>query len=340
MNQVVRKQGKTLAEVNQEARQHAEERERIERRNSFRFGLREQIRRIVTDGGTHAGIAVAADVELATLQDWLGGKPAPELENALADWIAQVKAETQVALPVVMTETAETIHFLLETARREKQLVVIVGGPGVGKTTAAEQYRQQLRGAECPIVTVGQKRTGKQGITPTNLYSLILDAMGERGHSHQASRLYDLVCERMGYSWGDNPNLLILDESQDLPWQCLDAIRHLVDEGICGVAVMGNEGEYARMQASPKLQPFTSRVYQTLQLPTPSAADLDAVLNAWGLKGNEVRRAARDVAQIHGLRSLTYAVKATRELARVTGQEITAAMLLHAAAKTIKPTHQ
>lgn len=339
MNQAVMPTKKTLAELNAEAQKATEERARIERRNSYRFGLREQIRRIVSEGGTHAGIAVAANIELADLQDWLGGKSLPDLENALADWIGQVKDETKLALPLVVTETTETIHYLLETARRDKQLVVIVGGPGVGKTTAAELYRDQLRNALCPIVTVGQKRTGKHGITPTNLYSLILDAIGEHGHSHQASRLYDLVCERMGYSWGDNTNLLILDESQDLPWQCLDAVRHFVDEGICGVVVMGNDGEYARMQTSQRLQPFASRVYQTLKLPTSSAADLDAVLNAWCLKGNDVRRAARDVAQIHGLRSLSYAVRSAREFARVTGQEITGAMLLHAAAKTIKPSH-
>lgn len=340
MDQAVIRKSKSLAEVNQEVQRHAEERERMDRRNSFRFGLREQIRRIVSDGGTHAGIAVAADIELSDLQDWLGGKASLDLENALADWIAQIKEDTQAALPLVMTETTETIHYLLETARRDKQLVLIVGGPGIGKTTAAGLYRDQLRDAHCPVVTVGQKRTGKHGLTPTNLYSLILDALGEHGHSHRSSQLYDLVCERLGYSWGNNPNLLILDESQDLPWQCLDAVRHFVDEGICGVVVMGNEGEYARMQTSPRLQPFASRVYQTLQLPTPSAADLDAVLNAWGMKGSDVRRAARDVAQIHGLRSLTYAVRAARELARVTGQEISAAMLLHTAAKTIKPSHQ
>ena len=119
---------------------------------------------------------------------------------------------------------------------------------------------------------------------------------------------------RMGIGIADRMRgtrgLLIVDEAQFLGHLQMEALRGLHDETGCGRVLLGNDRFGRRIAYTPKFAALASRVGERLHLPGATARDVQAMLDAWGIKGRKAREAGRRLAAPPGgLRRLARALK-------------------------------
>ncbi len=206
----------------------------------------------------------------------------------------------------VDTPASERILAALECTQRYGEIAVIHGGTGVGKTMAAERH-----GSEFENVWIAAMSQAKN-----KLHSLLREVMFACGlpdvHG-SAYRMERAIVERMRQSrgWEGDPlgGLLVIDEAQHLDHPQLEELRALHDESGCGLALLGNDAFGARIQL-PEFAALASRVGARVHFEAATVADVDALLDAWGVGGAKARgRALALAAPPGGLRKLAKALE-------------------------------
>jgi DNA transposition AAA+ family ATPase len=247
--------------------------------------LREQIRSMLQTNKrlSQTGIAKEAGISPTTLNQWLSGKYLGDNEGIDAKmrlWLEADKArraagDQMPSVPdFVTTPTAARILGTLAYAQMAGDITVIYGGAGLGKTTACEYY-----GTSSPnvwIVTMDPSTSGVVTCLQEICEALSLDTSGG------ARAMMKRILKRVKGTNG----LLLIDEAQHLSVAALDQIRSIHDATGVGIALVGNDGVFARMAGGRnalQLDRLYSRVGKRIRLTKSTAEDVLAIVQAWGI---------------------------------------------------------
>lgn len=246
--------------------------------------VRAEVRAIIAEEGlAQSEIARETGIGYSTFAAWLNGtyKGHNEVQTASVQrWLETRKERkrTHAALPAapsfVATPTAQAIINTLAFAQAAPDFGVIVGGAGVGKTTALEEYK--TRATNVFVVTSEPCHA-----SPNNMMMSIALALGLV--EQRNARISGAIVSRLKGAAG----LLVIDEAQHLSTQALDQLRTIHDLAKCGIVVSGNESVFARLQGGEargaQFAQLHSRVGMRVVQPQPRARDICAIVQAWGL---------------------------------------------------------
>jgi DNA transposition AAA+ family ATPase len=133
-----------------------------------------------------------------------------------------------IAIPIVETTTIDNIRTAVEMAYDYRDIAVIVGPAGTGKTTAIKQYEAENPGSAVVVYV-------HQGITPYRLLVTIAEAIGVYGKGSKSVLVNRIVDELRGRSM-----VLIIDQADYLPDRALELLRCItVDMAEVGLVLVG-----------------------------------------------------------------------------------------------------
>ncbi|MDE0109933.1 MAG: AAA family ATPase [Bryobacterales bacterium] len=257
-------------------------------------------------GLSQAAAAAEIGVSGGALSAWLKGKYKGD-SHALARkcdrWIANRvdRAALEASLPPppqwVETSAARKVVAALGYAQLSRDLAVVHGAAGAGKTTAAKRYAGQRPNVWLVTMSRGTRSLG-------SCLRRVAQAVGAVPEGRSIADVEDALAERLRGTGG----LLAIDEAQCLSLPALDGLRQLHDASGTGLALVGGEALWKRIagdRASAELAQLFSRVGRRVELAQPSDEDAAALLAAWEGLGESARAAAGPVArQPGGLRAL------------------------------------
>lgn len=279
-------------------------------------------------------IAVEAGVAVTRLKLWHAGNEDPEIIAPLEAWRAETEAAGMVDAGHVMTPTAREIVKAFDRARapkggaanldgdviQQRGIALIFGASAVGKTATAEWYERQQNSLRVPGVwpTVLVRCTGEEKSLHA-VHSAIIRSMERRGFYLQPhSKLRDSILDHVPQG-----GLIIFDEAQLLHAKRMDELRYFPDK--CGIAIafMGNLTGYKEL-IDAKMAQMMSRVGGSrVVIDIPKEGDVDALLDAWEMRGRKLRELALMIGlQDGGLRKLHDAVSMAGKLAHAKGKPV------------------
>jgi DNA transposition AAA+ family ATPase len=235
-----------------------------------------------------------ADVGYSTLQSFMAGKYKGDnyrLADEVRKWIAMsaAAAERHAVIPArkfVATPTGKVFLATLQHAQLMPDIVTISGGAGVGKTEAAREHARNH--ANVWIATARPSVSA-----PHSMLDMLCRVTGV--HEATASRRNTAIVRRVTGTQG----LLIVDEANHLTTPALDELRSIHDEAEIGLALMGNEEVYSRLEGGGRRAEFAqlfSRVGMRARRGRPLLGDIDALLDAAGIDGAAERKLLRGIA--------------------------------------------
>ncbi len=249
---------------------------------------------------TQAAAAKEIGIAPATLTQLLNGSygadPASQYEK-LEKWLEQ-QAQAHAArnqLPpapgFVMTITSERIMAGIGFAQNHRDITLIYGGAGVGKTETLLEYQRSFNNVW--LVTASPATS----TTPAILEEIAL-AMGFKQMPFGSSRLQREIIRKMTGTNG----VLLIDDAQSLNINALDTIRTIYDATKIGVVLCGNESVYSRMSGNRAayLDRLHSRIGKYLPLRRPLPADVDDLVAAQGISDAKIHTLLREVAKKSG----------------------------------------
>ncbi len=247
---------------------------------------------------------------------WPGGGTGEHVLAALEKWLAArtVRAETAASVPKPPdfrpTATARRIMDDLAFAQMIPDLAVIGGPAGVGKTSAVIAYQ-----AANPAVWVATLDPSARGVS--GVLQEICAAIGIE-EPNTAYRRAAIVRRAAG-----SRGLIVIDEAQHATTQALDQVRAIHDRAKVGVALVGNETVYARLEGDGRKPAFAQLFSRVGARHTPriKADDIALMLDAWGVTEDPERRLAAEIARRPGhLRNLAKVMVAAGLLASGCGE--------------------
>ena len=171
------------------------------------------------------------------------------------------------------TPTAINILRVVDYCREYKDIGMIVGDPGVGKTTAL-----QWAASNDSNIVYCVLNPAKSALSSVLELICTLTA----GHSpNTCAQKHEVVCHWA--EWQENA-LLIVDEAQRLNDVCLDELRCIHDETDLPLIFSGNRDFRTRFnnRKAASFAQFTSRVGMRLDLERPTPADIAALAHHIG----------------------------------------------------------
>jgi DNA transposition AAA+ family ATPase len=284
--------------------------------------LRARVRELAAQRGmTFADVSRLSGVAYATCYAFMNGKYSGQnarVAEKLDTWLTSIQEQTQAranagALPsYVHTPTAAAFTGVLLHAQSVPDLVVITGGAGVGKTTAAREY--QLRHPNVWLMTC-EPACGSTHAMLEHLCETM--GLSENATNRRSRAIIRRVTNASG--------LIIVDEAQHLATQALDQLRTLHDKAGVGLALLGNEQVYSRLEGGGRRAEFAqlfSRVGMRIARARPLASDVDALLDAAGVEGKAERKLMRAVAAKPGaLRGMSKTLRVAMMIASVENSE-------------------
>ena len=285
-----------------------------EEQEAIRARIREAMK---AEGLSMTDVARGAAIPYGTFSSWMGGTYQGRNERIGAQaklWLEArvVQQETRALAPTApgfqMTPSAKAFLDVFAHAQHMVDLAVITGGPGVGKTMAAQAYR-----ARTPNVWL---MTAEPCFaTPRMLLDDVAETLGvPREYTAQ------LASRAVVRKLRDSGALLIVDEAQHLSTAALDQLRTIHDLAQVGIVLVGNETIYARLEGGTRTAAFAqlfSRVgFRLPRGPKPLGRDVDMLLDAWGVAGELERKLLHTIARKPGaLRGMTKTLRMAHMLA-------------------------
>ncbi len=281
----------------------------------------EVLRILAADNISRSQLAREISIPAGSVGPWLsntwpGGGSGDHVLAALEKWLAArtTRAEAAASVPkapaFVVTPTAQRITDDLSFAQVIPDLVVIGGPAGVGKTSAVMAY--QAANPAVWVATLDPSATRVSGVLQEICAALGID---EPNQQYRRAAIVRRVMNTRG--------LLIIDEAQHATTPALDQIRAIHDRARIGVALVGNETVYARLEGDGRKPAFAqlfSRV-GARQTPRIRADDIALLLDAWAIRDDAERRLAAEIARRPGhLRNLAKTMVAAGMLAAGRGE--------------------
>ena len=199
------------------------------------------------------------------------------------------------------TPSFQAIEAMLGAVQRFGMLGLILGQPGVGKSTAIGAYAQEHR-----HVTVVRLTKAGARVRATLIH--LLKEMGRYipTQSSDGELLEDVVNQ---LSWPNSRgDLLIVDEAQHADDDTLETFRDIFDTAPCGLVLVGHTDLRERLKRARFAQ-IWGRVGATYYLDGgPPADDVQALAAHFGIEGQQARKllagAARKFGGLHHVASM------------------------------------
>lgn len=267
--------------------------------------VRERVLEIIrTEDITRRQVASESGIPYGTLTPFLGATYASDgsrIAQSLTIWIAsRAKREAVRAVApaprFVPTPSSADMMRVLAHGQHMPDMVVIIGAPGTGKSSAACEYTRTN-----PNVWKLVASPALDSIR--SLLGTVAQLLGVYD-THSKYRIERGIMQKLQGSGG----LLIVDEAQHLSSAMLDQMRSFHDQAGIGIALVGNEKVVSRLEGGQKTSEYAqlySRVGMRLKRPKPKAGDAEALLDAWGVADGTAREQLRAVSRLPGgLRNL------------------------------------
>lgn len=300
--------------------------------------LRRDIESALSDGMTQTALAKQCGLSGSAVSQWIkctyrGDNEA--VESKLSAWLQSRKAGAEVVDSTgprwVPTPTSAAIERALVYARARPSIAVIYGSSGVGKTTTIERYAKESTSVW--MVTVSPSIASMPAMLREICSALELHGSGWR--NRDMSR--DIKARLKGTN-----GLLVIDEAQHLAVQAVEEIRSIHDAAKVGLVLCGNEKVYTVLTGGNRSAVFAqlfSRVGRRLRIGAPSKEDVNAILDAWGLKGTPERIYAQQIAGMDmGFRGLINVLEESAMASQGSGKPIDAGMMRHVRRQLGSPT--
>lgn len=211
------------------------------------------------------------------LRAWIDGADSPEVEtHVLAFRLDHEPRHARERGRFIETPTAARLLSTLAYAQAYGTLVIVSGGPGLGKTFAIDHFAARARHVwpvTCsPMVS---------GLVPA--LEEIAGAIGS-STGGGARVLARAICQKVTTTGGRG--LLVLDEAQHLTIGAVEAVRAIHDATGLGVAFVGNETvvKFGAKANAAHFAQLTSRVGMKFALARPSAADVAMIAAESGIR--------------------------------------------------------
>lgn len=279
--------------------------------------LRATVRALLEGSKLSIGAAARqSGIAVSTFSSWLSRSYTGDnlrVAEQVRTWLdnreaaARARAAAPLALGFVATRSAEAFNAVLEHAQYMPDLVVIAGGAGVGKTTACERYAAEHR--NCWLLTAAPSLASAHA-----MLEYACETIGVRENA-PARRARALAARLRGTG-----GVLIVDEAQHLRTATFDELRSLHDRSGVGMAFVGNESIHMRMDGGGRRSEFAqvfSRVGMRVSRARPLARDVEAILDAAGVRGTSERAFLKQVAAKPG--ALRGVIKCLRVAAMLAG---------------------
>lgn len=292
--------------------------------------LREKCRILKDEGLSFTAQAKECGIAYGSFTNWLGGTyggPTDKIAEKVSNWLdaRTERAAAVSALPTapsyVATPTSTAIMTLFTFAQSSPDIVVVAAGAGVGKTTTAQEYKRTR-----PNVYVITMRPTTSG-THTMLAEIAEVMAIEERSANKLSRAIGRKVQ------GSNA-LLIIDEAQHLQSSALDELRSLYDAWGVGIALVGNQTVYTRLEGQGRqssLAQLFSRVGMRLTQAKPRTEDVATLVAAWGIRDPKMLKTLQSIASKPGaLRGVTKTLRLATMVASGDGQDGAATALTDA----------
>ena len=187
-----------------------------------------------------------------------------------------------------------------------REIGIVTGEPGVGKTSAARRY-------------VAQNSTGHL-VTMSPASSALVPCLARIGAAISAFPSGTGACAwsdaiRTAFAYDPDPHVLLIDEAHHLSDQAVEEIRSIFDVASMGVVFIGSR-ELRDRWTGRRWAQLTSRVYLRNDLEAPQAGDIDAICEAAHINGRPSRTLlTRAAAKPGGLRLIRKVTDAAVQLA-------------------------
>lgn len=215
-----------------------------------------------------------------------------------------------------LTPTAEAIFdslsIVVDTANDKSSgfqlpgLGLIVGPPGVGKTVAIHAFAERFNGK----VIIHTAMCGRSALKNT-IIGLIESIVGSRywEPTRTAEALDILLSYLEGRNGREKPDLIIIDEAQELDPRSLDSLRQIHDATGVPLVYCGNP-YLSRMvsgrTAAASFAQIRSRLANCLILESSIRDDVEAIARHHGISNADVMDALTEAAHADGnLRSVS-----------------------------------
>ena len=255
---------------------------------------------IVDEKITKKAASDEAGISYTTFASWLDGKYAGNnnrITGEAHNWLVS-RTEKKRRLATVQkspcfqnTPTAKRFMEALQFAQILPEIVVIAAVAGVGKTTAVRQY--QKINPNVWTATMSPSTSSPNGMMKALCVTL---SITERRYGGELVRTIGGKVRGMG-------GVIIIDEAQHLSPLALDQLRHFYDEYGVGIALVGNETVYSRLEGdgtTAKFAQLFSRIGARVTQLKPTMADLDVLIGAWGITDSEEIRLLKKIGQKPG----------------------------------------
>ena len=214
-------------------------------------------------------------VSAATLGRWLRGTytgDVPAVTARIDAWILTRSEGDALSLAEAgldrhaETDAATSIDDALAYAHSSKDIVLVHGPSGRGKTRAAERYRETHS-------RVFYMPATRAMITMVSLLECLGEAIGAYPASVSAISCERAIIDRLR----QGSSLVIIDEAHHLRDALLDELRCIRDIAGCGLALIGNDAILMSIRRCPQI---LGRTGIRLNLSRLAAADVAAIAAA------------------------------------------------------------
>lgn len=181
------------------------------------------------------------------------------------------------------TPTAAGILSMLGHCYRERDMGLLIGAPGVGKTTTLRHYAATERN-----VWLATMAPSASALVPA--LTRVAEAIGTHAPATGAISVHDAICRRLR-DLGPG-GLLLLDEAQHLCDQSLEELRCIHDSAEVGIVIAGNATFVTRFAGKVKAAAFaqlTSRIGAKMFLKEPMPEDIAALCDHHRVAGKKSR---------------------------------------------------
>lgn len=237
------------------------------------------------------------------------------IDEVMEKWLKSLEAKekeremTPIIPGFIMTATAQRIFAMLDGAKFGPDIAMIAGDAGVGKTVAINAYQRQNN-------NVWQVTARPAMRSPTAILTRIAKELGVR---ERGAGLDEAIIERLT----DTGGLLIVDEAHHLSIQALEEMRSLHDLAEVGLAIVGNaplNDKIDGLGRSKEHAQLFSRIGLRRYIQRPMERDMCAILAEWNIQDDDVKVAAKGIAQKPGaLRSMSKVLRNATRMSRISG---------------------
>ncbi len=222
---------------------------------------------------TQREVAMRVGVSPAQITGFLKGTyPNPEkLAYALRQMMDLHSRREEAVWYPAYTETSMTDEILaiVNYAHEQKDIGVIYGNAGIGKTMALTQYCNENPGTV--FITANVTMSGSKAVLEEIMDTLGLKEFGDRRRMRRT-----IVNALRG-----SGRLVIIDEAQHLSLKALECVRSVYDECGIGLVLAGNDQVYTSMlgkKGAPFAQLFSRVGIRRALTPTVKLEDVRKIV--------------------------------------------------------------